>query len=105
MGAARLVERLTALAEAQRVAAIGFDTEAMDTLTRERADALFELQIELQDGLSAAERAEVAQLLPAYERAEHRLARVVGVVAQTLGPVQRTRRTATYGRSGRIRGR
>ena len=47
MSAAAIVQRLTGLAREQRQAAVAFDTEAMDRLTQQRADALFELKVAL----------------------------------------------------------
>jgi len=104
VGAARLVEQLTALASEQRLAAIAFDVDRLDELTRARADALFELQVELQRGVPDDEREALRALLPAYQQAEGRLARVVGTVATALKPVQ-PQRASTYGRRGHLRGR
>jgi len=101
MSAADLVRRLTALAREQREAAVAFDTETMDRLTRQRADTLFELKVVLAGPLTEASRDEVRQVLPAYQREEARLCHVVGAVAQALRP--RPRGASTYGRRGRLR--
>ncbi len=103
MGAAQLVERLTALAERQREAAVVFDVSEIEATTRARADLLFELNIRLERGLGEQELAEVRELLPAYQRAEKRLSNVVGAVALALKPPPG--RIRTYGRRGALRGR
>ncbi len=101
MAAVGLVERLTGLAEAQREAAIAFDVPRVDALTRERADVLFELQIVLRSGLPDDEKERVRERLPRLQRAERRLAGVVGAVANALRPAPV--RASTYGRRGQIR--
>jgi hypothetical protein len=103
MSATELVQRLTALASEQRVAAISFDVERLDELTRQRADTLFELQVELQRDLSPGERSELRALVPAYQRAESRLARVLGTVNAALRPLGNPR-APTYGPAGQLMG-
>ncbi len=103
MGPAALLERLTDLAERQRQAAVVFDVVEVDAPTRARADLLFELQVRLERGLTAEQRDQVRERLPAYQRAEERLANVVGAVARALQPPKA--RVSTYGRRGSLRGR
>jgi len=103
VGPAALLERLTELAERQRRAAVAFDLVEVDATTRARADLLFELQVRLERGLGAEQRERVRELLPAYQRAEARLATVVGTVARALQPPKA--RVSTYGRRGSLRGR
>jgi len=103
MSAAAIVQRLTGLAREQRQAAVAFDTEAMDRLTQQRADALFELKVALTAELSEDERQAVRELLPDYQREEARLCHVVGAVANALRPS--APRASTYGRRGHLRKR
>lgn len=103
MDASLLVQRLTDLANRQRVAAVGFELDEVDATTKARADVLFELQVVLERGLSAGEVDEVRELLPGLQRAEARLAKVVGSVARALQPAPE--RVSTYGRRGSLRGR
>ena len=103
MGPAALVERLTALAERQRRAAVAFDLAEVDATTRARADLLFELEVRLGRGLEEDEKERVREVLPAYRRAEARLSNVVGAVAKALQPPPG--RVHTYGRRGALRGR
>ncbi len=103
MGPATLLERLMALAERQRRAAVAFDLPEIDATTRARADLLFELKVRLGRGLEGEEKERVRALLPSYRRAEERLAKVVGNVVRALQPPPV--RVSTYGRRGALRGR
>ena len=101
MDTAELVDHLADLADAQRTAAMAFDVAAVDRLTRERADTLFELQISMRRELSDDVRQRVRERIPRLQRAERRLASVVGAVAKALAPPPA--RAATYGRRGHVR--
>jgi hypothetical protein len=101
MNAVALVEQLTELAERQRAAAVRFDVAEVEWTTQHRADTLFELKVALERGLGPDETAQVREALPAYQRAEARLAKVVGTVARALEPP--AERVSTYGRRGALR--
>ncbi|MED5369505.1 MAG: hypothetical protein VX899_00700 [Myxococcota bacterium] len=101
MSAAGLLDELLAVTERQLSAARALDAQALDQSSQERADLLFELEVELQQeelwALSDDEKAALRPRIEALVALEERLAVVVTMVNDSLGQALSGGET-TYGR-------
>lgn len=103
MSYGRLVAELTTLTQAQLEAARALDTEALNAATQARADLLFELEIELQDGVPEAERAALRPRVEALVLLEKRVNVVVSLVSGSLDQLV-SYESPVYGPPGRRAG-
>ena len=96
-----LLRQVRELTEQQLDAAKRIDGAALQRLNEARSDALFDLRVALDDHdlAQADDRAQLAHEARLIALLEVRLARVAGLVLDTLSP---SRGTQTYGRSGRV---
>lgn len=82
-----LVLRLIQVTDAQLVAAKALDTPALDQATQDRADLLFELEVELQEGVPEAERLPLKPLVDQLLLLERRVSAVIALVNGSLDQV------------------
>ena len=101
-GIADMVEQLADLTESSVSAATSLDAPRVGLLARERADLMFELQIQLQarPTLEEHERARARAATERLAQAEHRLDRTVNTLLRFLSPPSPS--ATVYGRSGSI---
>lgn len=100
-----LVDRLLTLTEAQLAAARRLDGTAMAELNERRSDVLFSLRVALRDPLP--EDAELVDAISAraqvLRQLERRLARVAGLVLETLDRLApNPRPPPTYAATGQL---
>ncbi len=98
-----LVAELTELTQAQLEAAKALDTAALNAATQARADLLFELEIELQDGVPEQERAALRPQVEALVLLEKRVNVVVSLVSGSLDQLV-SYESPIYGRPSRQAG-
>lgn len=88
------------------MAARTLKSERLFELNQERSHVLFEIQVAFQEQLpdDPSVRQCLAGLASRIKRLEYRLGRVCDMVVATLdsGKPQPKKRTATYGRTGRV---
>ena len=82
-----LVRRLIVASEAQLVAAKSLDTVALDQASQERADLLFELEVELQEGVPEEDRVALRPMVEELVLLEKRLDVVICLVNSSLDQV------------------
>ncbi len=82
-----LVLRLIQVTDAQLVAAKALDTLALDQATQDRADLLFELEVELQEGVPEGERLPLKPLVEQLLLLERRVSAVIALVNGSLDQV------------------
>lgn len=82
-----LVDRLTLVTQAQLVAAKSLDTAALNQATQDRADLLFELEVELQEGVPEEERAALRPKVEALLLLEKRVDVVISLVNGSLDQI------------------
>lgn len=82
-----LVGRLLSVTEAQLVAAKSLDTAALNQATQDRADLLFELEVELQEGVPEEERAPLRPMVERLVLLETRVEVVVSLVNGSLDQI------------------
>lgn len=99
----RLIAELSEVTRAQLDAAKSLDTEALNAATQARADLLFELEIELQDGVPEEERAGLRPQVEALVLLEKRVNVVVSLVSGSLDQLV-SYESPIYGRPGRRAG-
>lgn len=99
-----LVEDLVSLTEQQVAAARTLEGPVLQALDRKRSDALFELQILLEDGpdLSTTSREAFEDAVVRLRFVEDRLVRVSQTVLGVLAGLRPQEPAPTYGRSGQI---
>ena len=97
-----LVEQLAELTEAHLAAAIALDARNVDILAHQRADLLFEVQVQLHGStdLSPEDRERTRVAARRLALAEGRLDRTVNSVLRVLEP--NPRGPSVYGRQGRM---
>ena len=82
-----LVTQLLSATEAQLVAAKALDTAALNQATQVRADLLFELEVELQDGVPEGEREALRPMVEQLVLLEKRVEVVISLVNGSLDQI------------------
>jgi hypothetical protein len=82
-----LVLDLIQATDAQLTAAKALDTAALDQATQDRADLLFELEVELQEGVPEAERLPLRPLVEQLLLLEKRVGAVISLVNGSLDQI------------------
>lgn len=82
-----LVARLLAATEDQLIAAKALDTAALNQATQDRADLLFELEVELQEGVPEEERVALRPMVEQLVQLEKRVDVVISLVNGSLDQI------------------
>jgi hypothetical protein len=82
-----LVARLLAATEDQLIAAKALDTAALNQATQDRADLLFELEVELQEGVPEEERDALRPMVEQLVQLEKRVDVVISLVNGSLDQI------------------
>lgn len=101
-----LIDRLTHTTAEALDAALGLRADELRLLDQKRADLVFEVQLEVQNGpdLTDDERTQLKARLEDLRALERRLGHIAGVVTHALRPLDGPPKPALYAPNGNLRG-